>query len=76
MAPPQSFIYQALDAQRVGWWGLLRRGDGLCGGTSKRREVSVPGVMAYLKFKAVRETVAHNLMRKTGRPQRGDYTVC
>lgn len=34
------------------------------------------GVMAYFKFKAARETVAHDLMRKTGRPRRSGYTVC
>lgn len=33
------------------------------------------GVIAYFKFKAARKTVAHDLMRKTGRLRRRDYTV-
>lgn len=33
------------------------------------------GVMAYFKFKAARETVAHDLKRKTGKLRRSDYTV-
>lgn len=47
LGPPQSPVYQALNAQRVGWWWVLCTGGGIC-----REERGVASWMAVQAFLA------------------------